>query len=169
MESDKQSLPKSLTHKQFYWKNSKLRDRNRAGICFVLLVTAMVHEVIYQRIFWWMLGLLLGAQPECLELPSLNQLAQRRQKRCSTRWLNAISPVRWELLSETHRIVCSQTPSEPQRTIASLILRDREMIGVEKNHSPNSSRASARSASRIFCASSSMCRETSQSVNMPTA
>lgn len=48
------------------------------GICFVLLATAMVHEILYQRIFWWMLGLFMGTQPECLKLPEkLNNLLSK--------------------------------------------------------------------------------------------
>lgn len=51
------------------------------GICSVMLITAMVHEVIYQRVFWWMLGLLLGAQPACLALPQqVTKWIQRKLK-----------------------------------------------------------------------------------------
>ena len=38
-------------------------------ICFIIFVSAAVHEVIYQRIFWWMLGLMFCSKPDALAFP----------------------------------------------------------------------------------------------------
>ena len=58
---------------------------------------------------------------------------------------------------------------EPHVALAIGVLENRQMIGVQKDHSPNSWRASSRSASRIFRPSSSTIFENSRPVNIPAA
>ena len=58
---------------------------------------------------------------------------------------------------------------DPRQGRTHALHRPLQMVGVQKNHSPNSCRAASRSASRIFRPSSSTIFENSRPVNMPAA